>query len=102
MRRGVSARDFRGFKIAKPSEHWYYGRMTVAPRLLASDQEIAQDQGVHLGAQKTVDGFFRAADDGLVVVEGGVEHHRKAGEPFERFDELPVTGIGFARDGLPA
>jgi hypothetical protein len=71
-------------------------------RLLAGDEEVAEDQRIHLGAQETVDGFFRAADDGFVVVEGGVEHHRDAGEIFKPFDQLPVTRIGFARDSLQA
>ena len=71
-------------------------REMTALRLLAGDQEVTQDQGIHLRAQETVYGFFRAADDWLVIVEGGVEHHRDAGEIFKRFDKLPVTRIGFA------
>ena len=49
-----------------------YQGMTRALRLLAGDQEVPQNQCVHLGTQKTVYGFFRAADDWLVIVEGGV------------------------------
>src|ERR1700722_16807182 len=76
--------------------------MNRALRLLAGNQEGAEDQGVPLGAKETVYGFFRAADDWLVIVEGGVEHHRDAGEIFKRFDKLPVTRIGFSGDCLQA
>src|SRR6202171_6699786 len=68
----------------------------------AGDEEVAEDEGVHLSAAEAVKSFFGAADGGFVVVEGSVEDDGNAGEIFEGFDKLPVTRIGFVSDGLQA
>ena len=39
-------------------------------------QVIPNDQRVYLRAQEALDGLLRGASDGLVLVQGGVEHHR--------------------------
>jgi hypothetical protein len=47
------------------------------------DEEAAEDEDVHIGAEEAVEGFFGAADDGFVFVEGGVEDHGDGGEGME-------------------
>src|SRR5580704_7214187 len=66
------------------------------------DQEIAENQRVHLRALETIESFFRAAYDGLIVVEGSVEHDRHSGLSFKFADERVVTRIRLAGDGLQA
>ena len=63
----------------------------------SSDQEVAEDQRIHLRALKTVQSFFGAADNRLVVVEGSVQYDRHARKLFERFDQVPVTRVGLTR-----
>jgi len=36
------------------------------------DEEISEDQRIHLRAQEAIDRFFGAADDRLVVIERSV------------------------------
>src|SRR5260370_10383531 len=65
------------------------------------NQEAAEDQDVHLGAEKAIERFFRPADDGLVVVEIGVQDDGHAGEIGKLASDTPLpTGViadyGFA------
>src|SRR5437879_83287 len=69
-------------------------------RLGARDEEIAENQGIHVRAPETIDRFLGAADDGFVVVEGSIEHHGHAGEITESGNERVIARIGLARDGL--
>jgi len=52
---------------------------------MACDEHIAENERVHLRAEKAVQRFFGAADDGLVVVEGCVQDD---GEPVWRSNSL--------------
>ena len=51
------------------------------------DEGVTQDEHVHLGPQEAVERFLGLADDRLVLVEAGVEHHRYAGEVAEGLDQ---------------
>src|SRR5712692_2234434 len=73
-------------------------RRLVGRRL--ADQDIAKHQRVHLCPQKTVQGLFGAAHDGLVVVERRVQHHRHAGEVGKLTDQPPVARVRGAPDRL--
>src|SRR5207245_9505114 len=75
-------------------------RICKLKRLTARNEEIAEDQSIHLRAEVAIDGFFGAADDWLIVVEGSVEHNRHASEIVESGNERVIAGIGFASDGL--
>ncbi len=66
----------------------------------ARNEKIAQDQGIHLRALEAIDRFFRAADDGFVVVEGRIEHHGHASEVTESGNQRVIAGIGLACNGL--
>ena len=67
-----------------------------------ANQEVAEHQGVHARPQKTVDGFFGAADDGLVVIERSIHHGGHAGQIAEFPNEPPIARIRLAIDGLQA
>ena len=43
-----------------------------------ANQDVAEDQHIHLRAQKTIDGFLGAANDWFIVVERSIQHHRHA------------------------
>ena len=64
------------------------------------NQIIAHRQNVHPGTKETVDGLFRGQDDRLVLVEGGIEEHRHAGQLFEFLDQRPVPRVGLAAHRL--
>src|ERR1700675_126395 len=80
LHRGITAKD----------------RVLSVPLGLFADEEIAEDERIHLRAKEAVEGFFRAADDGLVVVEGGIEDHGDAGKVAKRGDQRVIAGIGCA------
>src|SRR5215207_490461 len=63
---------------------------------------VAEVEHVHARLEEAVDGVARRADDGLVLVEGGVEDDRRAGQLAEVGDELVVPRVHLARDGLQA
>jgi hypothetical protein len=75
---------------------------SVFPFILPGDERMTDDQRVHLRAQKTVQCLFGLADDGLVLVERGVEHHRDRRDIAKLLDQSIVKRIGVARDGLKA
>src|SRR6266852_5178283 len=64
------------------------------------DQEITENQRIHLRAQETIEGFFRPADNWFVVVERSIQHHRHSREIAKRRNQRVVPRIRFARDGL--
>ena len=64
--------------------------------------KIAHHQDVHLRALKTIESFFGAADDGLVVVERSIQHDRNTGEITEGANKFPVQRVRRAADGLQA
>src|ERR687883_491526 len=66
-------------------------RICMAASSVLAHQKIPEDQRIHARSEKTFDRLIRPADDWLVVVERGVEHHRHARELLERFDDLPVA-----------
>src|SRR5271157_6648072 len=45
-----------------------------------ANQDIAEDQRIHLRAQKTINRFFGPADDRFIVVEGRIQNDGHAGE----------------------
>jgi hypothetical protein len=61
---------------------------------------IAKD--VHARALEAVNRFFRCADDGLVLVEAGIEDDRNAGFAAEGIDQVVVHRVLFASHGLQA
>ena len=67
---------------------------------LFPDQEISDYKGIHLRAQKALDGLLRPAHNGLILVERRVEQHRYARHTLEFPDELPVKWIGVRAHGL--
>ncbi len=67
-----------------------------------SQEKISQDQDVHLRAAKTINRFFRAADDRLVVVERSIQDDGHAGQIAERAQQFPIKRIGGAAHGLQA
>jgi hypothetical protein len=58
------------------------------PDVLSSTQydNIADHQGIHLGAQKAVERLLGSANHRLVLVERRVKHHWHAGHAPEVFD----------------
>jgi hypothetical protein len=62
-------------------------------RSLSFHDRVAEDEHVHARAEEAVHGFFGAADDGLIVIEGCVEDDGDAGELAEFVDQLPVARI---------
>ena len=74
----------------------------VLPSTLAFYEKVAEDEHIHFRAQKTIERFFGAADDGFVFVEGGVEHEGDGGQRTEVRNQLMVKRVGFAMDGLQA
>src|ERR1700685_4389674 len=64
--------------------------------------EWADGEDIHSGAEEAVDGLGGRVDDGLVLVERGIEKDRDAGDVAEAADELPVKRINVAFDGLKA
>ena len=65
-------------------------------------EQVAKDQPLDLGAQKTADGILRAADDRFLYIERGVEKHRHAGESAECREKIIESGIGLSRHRLHA
>ena len=65
-------------------------------------EEIAKDQPLDVGAQKTTDGIVRAADDRLLHIERGIEKHRHSRESVECRQKVIKSGIGLSRNGLHA
>ena len=64
--------------------------------------KVTHHQDVHLRARETIQRFFRAADDGLVVVERSIQDDGNAGEIAERANQFPVERIRGAAHGLQA
>src|SRR5438128_3697782 len=73
--------------------------MLVSEAVLAN-QEIPEDQSVHTGSQKAVDGLVGPADNWLAVVERRIEYDRHARHFLERLDDLPVARHDGTCDGL--
>src|SRR5262249_39547470 len=68
--------------------------------LFSGDQRAAKDQDIHLRAQEAIERLIRLADDGFVLVERGVEHHRHSGAVAEGFYEAIVARISPTADSL--
>src|SRR5215471_1753999 len=66
------------------------------------NEEVAQDQSIHLRTLQPVNGLFGAADNGFVVVERGVQDNGYIGNVAERRNQRVVARICFARDRLQA
>lgn len=47
------------------------------------DQIIADHEHIHIGSQETIDRLSWLQDDGLVIVERGIEQNWYAGEFFK-------------------
>src|SRR3989449_11004705 len=58
------------------------------------DHARTDDQHVHPGPQKAVEGFVRRANDGLVFIKRGVQYHRNSCDIFEFLDESPIERLG--------
>src|SRR5437870_642432 len=58
------------------------------------DHARADDQHIHPGPQKAVEGFVRRAHDGLVFIKRGVQYHRNSCDIFEFLDESPIERLG--------
>ena len=67
-----------------------------------SMKRITQDEHVHLGAQEAVERLLGLAHDRLVLVEGGVEHHRHAGDVAEGLDQARIARVAGPGHGLQA
>src|SRR6266508_3049818 len=66
-----------------------------------ADQQVAQEQRVHVAGQEVVDGLVGPQHDRLAAqVEAGVEHHRDAGAPLELRDQAVERPVGALADGL--
>src|SRR6478735_4366188 len=63
-------------------------------------RDISKDKEIHVGAQKAIECLCRRADDGLVLVERRIEHHRNSGEFAEALNEAPVARVSLSRDCL--
>src|ERR1051325_3112847 len=64
-------------------------RVSVPPLLRLEQQEVADDQGIHLGAHEAGDRLPGRADDGLAThVEGGIDQHRAAGQTFKGREQV--------------
>ncbi len=61
---------------------------------------MVHHKDVHTSSQETIEGLLRAAHDGLILVERGVEHDGNAGQVAEGLDEFVVTWVGFPVDRL--
>jgi hypothetical protein len=61
--------------------------MLLVPR----DPEISEHQDIHLGAEETVERFFRIADNRFVFAKRSVAHKRDAGEVAEMFDQAIIA-----------
>src|SRR5438132_11842445 len=72
----------------------------LASEAVLPNQEIPEDQSVHTGSQKAVDGLVGPADNWLAVVERRIEHGRHARHFLERLDDLPVARHDATCDGL--
>src|SRR5262245_14174064 len=62
--------------------------------VLLPQEEVAQNQRVHLRPEKAFERLLRAADDGLILVEGGVKQSWHAGQYAETVDEPPIERVG--------
>ena len=59
-------------------------------------EERADRQHIHIGAQEAVEGLRGRVDDGLVLVERGIDQDGHAGELAEAVDQLPVERVDVA------
>jgi len=64
--------------------------------------EISHHQDIHSRAQETIERFFGAADDWLVVVERGVHDDGHSREVAKSADQFPVERVCSAADRLEA
>jgi len=51
------------------------------------NEVIADHKHVHCGSQETTGGLLRPINNGLVLINGGVEHDLHSGETFKFFDK---------------
>ena len=69
--------------------------------VLLSQDGVADDEQVELGAHEAAEGVLRRAHDRLAPhVEAGVDHHRTACQPVKTADELVIDRVGLAVHGL--
>src|SRR4051794_1547409 len=64
------------------------------------DQKVAQTEVVELSTEEAAQSVRRRLDDGLLVVEGGVEDHWYTGDLREPLDESAEAGAGVPIDRL--
>src|SRR2546422_9810789 len=57
------------------------------------DHARADDQHIHPGPQKAVEGFVRRAKAGLVFIKRGVQYHRNSCDIFEFLDKSPIERL---------
>ena len=84
----------------QPARGGLHGRIVRVQDHGFPQNEISHHQDIHSRAQETIDRFFRAADDRLVVVERGVHNDGHAGEVAKRADQFPVERVCSAADRL--